>query len=86
MKKVTFKIEGERNGRHIEDTCTMELLHSEAFKYGNGTCVSVEYESGYNFVIDTRYEYDLNEENFRTWAANELRKRTAPEFKISYDL
>lgn len=82
MTKVTFKISGERNGRHIEDTCTMELLKSESFKYGNGTCVYVEYGNGYDFVIDTRYEHLLTEETFDIWAYDELRNRTAKEFSI----
>jgi len=83
MAKVTFAITGERFGKHIDDTCTMELLKSKAFQYGNGTCVRVEYGSGYNFLIDTRYEKGMTEENFTNWATKELRDRTAPEFEIS---
>ena len=84
MAKVTFKITGERFGKHIEDTCTMELLKSAAFQYGNGTCVGVEYGSGYDFMIDTRYERGMTEDNFANWAYKELRNRTAPEFEIAF--
>lgn len=84
LATVAFVIEGDRDGKHIKDRVVLFLMESDSFHYGNGTCVAVEYESGYDFVIDTRYEPGLKPSTFPDWAFREMRRRTAPEFSLRF--
>ncbi|MBQ3300987.1 MAG: hypothetical protein IJH04_02320 [Eggerthellaceae bacterium] len=55
------------------------LEESEAFDYGNGTCVKVKQEGCWPETIDTRYDErvskSMSAEEFAEWVSEWLRER-----------
>lgn len=76
LAKADFRLVGTGwSGEPVDTTVHAELLVSGAFKYGNGTCMTLQYGRDNDEVFDTRYE-DVSAETFADFAYNVLRDKT----------
>ena len=77
LATANFKVHGTTwDNKPYEATVKATLAESDAFKYGNGTCMSLQWSDRSELdLIDTRYS-QVTVENFVDFAMAEIDART----------